>query len=439
MRRWIGDRGRSLLAAGSWSAVAKVSTAANLFLSIPFALAALDPAEFGVWVTLLSIVALSGFMDLGTGNGTMNLLADAYGRGQPALAHAIVRESRAVLSWIAVVFAIVGGAICFLLPWQAILGAPTIDTARLFIAVGMVLVATVLSTPLALGYRIHLALGNAQRAFQWQAAGQLGGLAALAITSASGGDLLALVAASITLPIVAAAASTVDAMRNPFLRSQRTTAEHAGLRGRILSEGSMFFVLQLCAVLAFSCDLLIISAQLGAEHSGGFAVAQRLFSIIPLSLGLLWGPLWPMYRRALAAGERQWIMRTFNLTLTIAIAYSISAASMLAWAAPFLLGSIGADVGALSAILIAGFAIWAILESIGTAVGTLLNGASQLRFQVATSIVFATLCITGKVLLVNDFGTAALPWVTVVSYAAAWLLPFILMRRSIMDRIGLTA
>jgi O-antigen/teichoic acid export membrane protein len=296
----------------------------------------------------------------------------------------------------------------------------------------------VLSTPLALGYRVHLALGNGQRAFQWQAGGQVGALASVAIASAAGGDLLMLVAAGITMPLVAAAASTIDAMSNPFLRSLQTTAEQTGLRMRILSEGSMFFVLQLCAVLAFSCDLLIISAQLGAEHSGGFAVAQRLFSIIPLSLGLLWGPLWPMYRRALAEGERQWVTRTFKLTLVIAIAYSISAAMLLAWGAPHLLGLIGADVGALTAMLVVGFAIWAVLESIGTAVGTLLNGASQLHFQVATSIVFALLCITGKVVLINDFGTAALPWVTAVTYSIAWLAPFILMRRSIMTRIGLT-
>ncbi len=61
--------------------VAKAAAAANLFLTVPFVLHALGPAQFGAWATLVSLVMFAGFLDFGFGNGTMNLVAAAHCAG----------------------------------------------------------------------------------------------------------------------------------------------------------------------------------------------------------------------------------------------------------------------------------------------------------------------------------------------------------------------
>ena len=77
----FGHRGRRILLTGGWSLASKACTAANLIISIPFVLGALGASEFGAWATLVSLVAFAGFLDFGLGNGTMNLVASAHGRG----------------------------------------------------------------------------------------------------------------------------------------------------------------------------------------------------------------------------------------------------------------------------------------------------------------------------------------------------------------------
>jgi O-antigen/teichoic acid export membrane protein len=75
--RWMGPRGRRILHTSAWSMVAKLAAAANLFLTVPFVLRTLGPAQFGAWATLVSLVMFAGFLDFGFGNGTMNLIAAA--------------------------------------------------------------------------------------------------------------------------------------------------------------------------------------------------------------------------------------------------------------------------------------------------------------------------------------------------------------------------
>ena len=101
-RCWsIGERWRRIAHAGSWSLVAKASAVAHLFLSVPFVLTALGPTRFGAWATLVALVSFAGFLDFGVGNGAMNLVAAAYGRGAKGEITTILREAQRALLQIA--------------------------------------------------------------------------------------------------------------------------------------------------------------------------------------------------------------------------------------------------------------------------------------------------------------------------------------------------
>jgi len=121
---WIGPRGRNILHVGSWSLAAKAAAAANLFLPIPFVLADLGPAQFGVWVTLVSLTTLAGFLDFGFSNGAMNLIAAAHARGSASEVATIVREAILALSRIAVWLVLPVLAALAIVPWHHLFGLP---------------------------------------------------------------------------------------------------------------------------------------------------------------------------------------------------------------------------------------------------------------------------------------------------------------------------
>ncbi len=426
LRDWLGPRGRLIVQTGSWSLVAKGAAAANLFLSVPFVLHALGPAQFGAWATLVSLVVFAGFLDFGFGNGTMNLVATAHGRGAAIEVAAVIREGRRTLTMIALVLAVVVAVVLPLAPWHRLLGLP-IDTAGTCrAAVAAVLFAVVLAVPLNLATRIQLGLGRGDRAFRWQALGQLTTLVLVIGLAWAKASFVVLTAAAVATPLLASIANTVSLSRDPAL-AHPTPGHRPDLACRIRREGLLFFVLQLSAALAFTADLPLISTLRGPTDAGTYAIVQRLFSIIPLSLGLIWAPLWPIYRQALASGNHEWVVRTLRKSLLLAAVIAVGAVLVFGFGFDRIISLWVHRPLAVGSALLVGFAVWSVIDAIGTALATFFNAASIMRYQVIVASVFAVTCLAGKIWAINRFGMMAVPWVTIATYVTASLLPTIIL------------
>ncbi len=424
---WLGARGRRILHTGAWSMIAKLTAAANLFVTVPFVLKALGPTEFGVWATLASLVTFAGFLDFGLGNGTMNLVASAHGRGESARIATIVHEGRRALLLIALLLAGMAALALPTVPWHRLLGVSDALAVSTRVSVGIVLATILLSIPLNLATRVQLGLGQGNHAFRWQAVGQALTLCLVILLARSGAALEWLVAATVATPLVTSVANNLQLNSAVPRQRSHTTPRDPAIAAAIRNEGLLFFVLQLAAALAYSADLPLISAMRGPEEAGQYAIVQRLFSVIPMVLGLVWIPLWPLYRQALSTGDHAWVQRTLR--------YSLRAALAVAAAGAVILG-IGFDWIArawlhaplhVSNALILGFAVWCIIDAAGTALATFLNAASIVHYQVVVSTTFALVCIAIKVAAIDQFGIVAVPWVTVTTYCLLSLVPTIML------------
>lgn len=420
----VGHRGLTILHTGAWALVAKACAAANLFISVSMALSALGPQRFGAWATLVSLVTFAGFLDFGFGNGTMNLIAAARTRGDQSEITAILNQGGRTLVRVAFGLAIPLTIALPLVPWYRLLGLPSIMASESWAASAIVLGSVVLSVPLNLATRVQLGLGRGDRAFRWQATGQLVGLGIVVVVAELCASLPALTAAAVSAPLLGAAANTFQLRRDRM----RYTDEHRGserpdLGRTIRREGMMFFILQLAAALAYSTDLPLISMLRGASEAGTYAIVQRLFSIIPLGLSLVWTPLWPIYRHALASGSQSWVRSTLRrsaiaATLTAGLLGVVLAGGFHTITSLWVHGPIAA-----SGWLLAGFFAWSSIDALGTSIATFLNAASIMRYQVVVAIIFAVLCVSAKAWVVVFAGAAFVPWVTAGVYAIISLIP----------------
>lgn len=422
----LGHRGSKIVHTGSWSLIAKGCAAANLFVSVPFVLRALGPEQFGAWATLVSLVTFAGFLDFGFGNGAMNLVASAHGRGSPGEVATILHESRRALIRIAMGLAVVALIALPLVPWQRMLGMPESMSAESRTAVAAVLFSIVLAVPLNLANRIQLGLGRGDRAFRWQAVGQLMTLAVVIALAKVHAPLAILTAAAVAMPLLASIANTYTLGRDPTVtaKSSATFTERAAIGRSIRHDGVLFFVLQLAAAMAYSADLPLISAFRGPTDAGTYAIVQRLFSVIPLGLSLIWAPLWPIYRQALAAGDHRWVMRTLRHSVVSAVVVAAVCAAIFAVGFEPIIGLWVRRPFIVSGVLLGGFAVWCVIEAAGTAIATFLNAASMLRYQVIIASAFAAICFAAKVWVIQQFGISLIPWVTVITYILVAILPF---------------
>jgi O-antigen/teichoic acid export membrane protein len=403
--------------------VAKLAAAANLFLTVPFVLHALGPTQFGVWATLVSLVAFAGFLDFGLGNGTMNLVAAAHGRGDDDDIGNILQEGRRTLLWVAIWLAVMVSIALPLIPWQRVLGVPDTMAGSSRAAAAALLFTIVLAVPLNLANRVQLGLGRGDRAFRWQAIGQILTLAIVIALAKTGASLALLVLAAVATPLLASIANTWQLWRDPLVTRADSSTRHPAIAAHIRREGLLFFVLQLAAALAFSADLPLISALRSPAEAGTYAIVQRLFSIIPLGLAFIWAPLWPIYRHALASRNHAWVIRTLRHSILLAVLVAFGSALVLAFGFEHIVSLWIHGPLAVSAILLAGFAVWCVIDAAGTAIATFFNAASIMRYQIIVASVFALVCLACKAWAIVEFGIAAVPWVTATTYVVISLLP----------------
>lgn len=433
LRLLLGPRGQVILRTGSWSLIAKMASAANLFLSVPFVLHALGPAEFGAWATLASLITFAGFLDFGLGNGTMNLVAAAHGRSDTDEIAAVIQEGRWTLWKIAAALTVAIIIAAPLVPWYQLLGLPSGSAESSRWASISVLFAIVLAAPLNLANRVQLGLGQGNLAFRWQVAGQLITLGLIILLARNGASFPIITAATVFTPLLGSLANTLTLARDPAYAAP--SGRRPDLARRIRDEGLLFFVLQLAAALAYSTDLPLISALRGSSDAGTYAIVQYLFSIVPLGLNLVWAPLWPIYRHALAAGHHAWVVLTLRRSIVMATGIASIAGIFIIVGFDWVVRIWLHHAVPVPISLLAGFAVWNVLNAGGTALAAFLNAASVIRFQVVIASTFAALCLGLKVLMLIKASIAWLPWVTAVTWILTNAVPLICFRRRILTSV----
>lgn len=426
----IGHRGARILKTGGWALTAKVCAAINLFVCVPFVLDALGPRHFGAWAALISVITLGGALDFGLGNGAMNLVASAKGRGADTEIPSIVSTA---YSSILKTTALLATSLILMpfITWHKLLGLPVEDAGASTFAGMIVLCSILITIPLSLANKIQLGLGIGGRAFRWQAISQLLTAAIVILMANAGAGFSALVAASAMVPILGLAANTFD-LRSLQIKSDRTQDRDSVIAKKIQTEGILFFILQVSAIIAFNLDLLLITSMSGAEQAANYSIVQRAFSLIPLSLGLMWISLWPTYREALAAGHYSWVYNTFRKSTLSAFLYALTAGVVImATFEPISRFWIGHQMP-ISGTLIFSFASWHIAEAVGTSVAMLLNASSIIRIQVVFVVSFALSCLALKAALAAHGMMEYMPMAATITYLALNIFPIFLLRKKIV-------
>ncbi|NTW25560.1 MAG: oligosaccharide flippase family protein, partial [Lentimicrobium sp.] len=94
------------------------------FIYVPLLINYLGTAEYGIWITLGSIVAWINYFDIGLGNGLRNRFAESLAQEEHKLARIYVSTTYAALSMIFGSFFVIFLTINPLLNWSTILNAP---------------------------------------------------------------------------------------------------------------------------------------------------------------------------------------------------------------------------------------------------------------------------------------------------------------------------
>ena len=403
---------------------------------LPVVLYSVGAERFGLWVTLTSLMAISALGDLGIGNGLINAISTAHGTDDRSSARAYVSSAFFMALAFAGVLLAFFAVLDFLVPWPRVfnLSSP-IAISEVAPAVKVLIACVVLNVPLAVAVKVRTGYQEVQVTMLWLMFGSIGAIASVVVLAWLKASLPWLVFAELGVPLIATTGNIASLflIERPWLRPSLSCVRVGEMR-RLFQLGLLFFGLHLTYIVAFSSDNLLAIWICGPEAAGLYAIAMKLFGPCRLLTGTLLGPLWPAYGEAVARGDLAWARRAVAASIITLEAFVVPLALVglffgQSLASLWFQRSISLGFG-----LLAGMALWVVLETIGGGLAMFLNGASVIRAQLPLCITFAAAAIAAKVTLATQFGVAGIIWGTVLPYAFIQLLPYLhLTRRTFRD------
>lgn len=431
------ERYRRIAWSTALSSVARFVGLATSFVSVPLVVGYLGSERYGMWLTMSSLVAALGPLDLGIGLGLLTVVSDAYGRDDREAARRAISTAAAMLTTIAALAVVVFGIAYFFIPWARVFNVATPTAiSEAGPAVAVLFGAFALGLPLGIVGQVQLAHQSGYISSAWAIAGNVGSFIALVAIIVLHGSLPLLVLALTCVGLLAAALNGWFLFRRqrpwlmPRLRDVNLRAAKPLLR-----TGSFFVVLQLAGLAAYQLDNFVIAQIMGAGAVPEYAIPAKLFTLAPTFLSFALMPLWPAYRESMARGDGAWVRRTLRRSIILAALFNIPSSLVLVVAGPFLLHLwVGSAVHP-TLLLLVGFGTWTIMNTLNGPFAMLLNGANVVGFQAVCSVLMAIANVTISILLVQRIGVSGAVYGSVISQGVLVMIPSIWYVRRLLRRL----
>jgi O-antigen/teichoic acid export membrane protein len=396
-------------------------------ITLPLLMRSVGAEGFGVWVTLTSLMALSALGDLGIGNGLINAVSTAHGTDDRTSAKTYVSSAFLVATALSCVLLVAFVILDAIVSWPVVfnLFSPKI-IAEVDPAVKVLVGCVVANVLLGIGFKVRIGYQEVHINMLWEVIGTVCSFATLVLFVWVNAKLPWLVFAEAGVPLIAIAVNIacLFVIERPWLRPALSCVKFAAIR-QLFNLGLLFLVLHLVGIFAFSSDNLLAIWICGPEAAGVYAIAMKLFSPGRMIAGAILGPLWPAYGEAIARGDIVWVRRTIVASIVTAVAVVLPLVFVCLFFGNELIRLWFQRPISLGFGLLAGGALWVVLEAVGSGLATFLNGASVLRAQIPLSITFAVTAIVAKVTLQNQFGIAGIIWGTILAFSITQVVPYI--------------
>ena len=372
---------------------------------VPLTLGYLNPYEYGIWLTLNSILMWINSFDIGLGNGLRNKLAEAEANGDKMLARTYVSTTFFMLIVIMSIISVVGGSLIYYLNWYEILGATEDSVPNLG---NIVLLSFAI---FCLNFVMKF-IGNVYLALQMPAINNLmvssGHLLALIVifilTMVTEGSLLFVaVAYSISPVIIYTLAYPITFFRFFNYLSPSPRYFDSKYLKSLLSVVIQFFLLQVAGIVLFSFSNIIISREFGPDKVTPYNIAYRYFSMMSMVMGLISAPMWSATTDAFVRNEYGWIKNTIKKIQKVILMMTFGLFLMVVLS-KFVYGLwVGHDVD-IPFILSALMALYVLVLMWSTSYSNFLNGMGKLRLQTINTIIEATIFYPVCIILSGFWG-----------------------------------
>lgn len=349
---------------------------------VPLTIHYVNPTQYGIWLTLSSIIGWFGFFDIGFGNGLRNKFAEAIAKGEYELARIYLSTTYAILSIIIAVVLVLFFCINPFLNWSKILNADPGMASELSTLALLVFSFFCIQFILQLITTIITANQQPAKAAFFNFLGSLFSLAVIFIlTRTTSGNLIYLGMSLGFTPVLVLSASSLWFYTHEYkIYAPAIKLVKFDYARNLMTLGMKFFIIQIASIIFYETSNLIIAQLFGPAEVTSYNIAYKYFGIIPMVMAIIMTPFWSAFTEAWVNKDMEWIKSTIKKLRIMWVLLTIVTLVMLALAGFVYRLWVGKDIIILFSIS-AAMASYVIINAWNNIHSQFLNGVGKIKLQ----------------------------------------------------------
>lgn len=380
----------------------------SIFLSlliVPITINYISPYEYGIWITLSSIIGWLSFFDIGFGNGLKNKFVEAITHGKIKLARIYVSTTYALLAIIIFCVWFIAIIVSNFINWPKFLNVEGINNDQFFYIFLIVLTTFAFQFILGLLNTILSALQKPVITSLINVISQLLvllGIYFLTITTT--GSILNL---SILMGLVNTIVLVIFSvyLYNTSLKKYYPKIKYVHFRYAkgLLSLGLNFFVLQIIAIIYYETNNIIITKTLSPLDVTVYNLAFKYISIVGMLFSIILSPFWSAFIEARVLNDVQWMKSETKKLYKIFSFFFLITIFLVLCSSFFYKIWFGKSI-TITFTLTACMGVWQIFNMWNSLHSTLIYGFGKIKLQIVASVLVGILNIPITIFLCQLWG-----------------------------------
>lgn len=376
---------------------------------VPLTISYVSSYQYGIWLTISSLVAWLSFFDIGLGNGLKNRFIESISVGNKILARQYVSTTYALLIFLIGGSWIIAGVAGYFMNWTSILNATPDMQRELLITVMIVLTNFCFQFLLRIAFTLINAVQKPALASLFDTLCQVALLVILVIlTKFTQGSLVYLALALFISNIVVLLIGNIWIFSRDlkeYIPSVKFV--NFSVSKDVLSLGIKFFFLQVLAIMIYQTNNLIITQMLGPTEVTVYNLAYKYMYILPMTFYIILSPFWSAFAEARTLDDYLWMKHTTKRLYQIYFLFVIGGILMIV-VSPLFYKLWIKDVVQIPLMVTVLIYILQMLDIWGTLHTQLLAGLGKIKLQVICSSCIGILYIPVSIFMCKWLGLVGL-------------------------------
>lgn len=380
----------------------------SIFLSlliVPITIDYISPYQYGVWITISSIIGWLSFFDIGFGNGLKNKFVEAITYGKGKLARIYVSTIYATLTLIILGIWIISVIVSKFINWSKFLNVKGINNVDFFYI--FLIVLSTFAFQFILGL-INTILSSLQKPVITSLINVVNQLLVLIgiyiLTLTTSGSLINL---SLLIGFVNTFVLLVFSiyLYSTSLKKYSPTLQYVNFKytKSLLSIGFNFFILQIIAIVYYETNNIIITKILSPLDVTIYNLAFKYVSIIGMFFSIIISPFWSAFIEARVLDDVDWMKFETKKLYKIFGLFFFGTIFLVAFSPFFYKLWFGASVS-IPIQLTMYMGVWQVFNMWNSLHSTLIYGFGKIRLQIVSSVSLGVLNIPLTIYFCQNWG-----------------------------------